>query len=127
MIERRWLARVYTREDGAEAVALYVFHRDGFRLWDLPSWRRACVEAGVPGRLLHDLRRTAVRDMTRAGVHQAVAMATGHKTDAVFRRYNITSADQLDAARRLREYRATRPKESNVKPLGHTEANDGLA
>jgi hypothetical protein len=62
--------------------------------------------------------------MTRAGVHQAVAMArTGHKTDAVFRRYNITSAeDQLDAARRLHAYRETRPKESNVKPLGHTSA-----
>ena len=62
--------------------------------------------------------------MTRAGVHQAVAMArTGHKTDAIFRRYNITSAeDQIDSARRIREYREARPKEANVKPLGLNSA-----
>src|SRR3990167_2892141 len=45
------------------------------------SWRTACEDAGVPGRLMRDLRRTAVRNLERAGVSRSVAMKmTGHKT-----------------------------------------------
>jgi integrase len=116
LLTRRWEARRFTRGDGTEAISGFVFHVNGCRLWRLRSWIGACNEAGVPGKLFHDLRRTAVRDMIRAGVPQAVAMArTGHKTDAIFRRYNITSGtDLLDAAERLAAYRATLPAMSNV-------------
>ena len=74
-----------------------VFHRDGIpiRRWRT-AWRTACQAAGVPTRFLHDCRRTAARNLIRASVPERVAMLlTGHKTRAIFDRYNIIKEQEL--------------------------------
>jgi integrase len=64
------------------------------------AWRSACDQAGYTGILLHDLRRFGVRAMVRAGVPESVAQRiSGHATAAVFRRYDITSDQDLRDAR----------------------------
>ena len=67
----------------------------------------ACENAACPGRIPHDLRRTAVRSLVRAGIPQTVAMSLTGRTDSLFRRYDSVSAlDLKDAARRLDASRA---------------------
>jgi integrase len=69
------------------------------------AWDSALAQAGLPGRIFHDLRRSAVRRLVRAGVSETVAMRlSGHKTRAIFDRYNIVStADLIEGARRAHE------------------------
>jgi integrase len=79
------------------AIVPWVFHREGKPIRDChTAWRSACRRAGCPGRIFHDLRRTAVRALERAGVARSVATKlTGHKTEAVYRRYAIVSESDL--------------------------------
>ena len=80
------------------------------------SWATACKKAGLPGRIFHDLRRSAVRDMTHAGVPQGVAMRiSGHKTASMFQRYNIVvTEDMRTALEKTEQYRAATAKRKVV-------------
>ena len=75
----------------------HVFHRGGNPILSMVgAWRSACERAGLAGLLFHDLRRSAVRNLERAGVPRSVAMKlTGHKTEAVYRRYAIDDSAAL--------------------------------
>lgn len=100
-----------------DEVVPYVFHREGRQVKDFrKAWRTACHKAGIPirdlklgvkdGRVFHDLRRTTARNLNRAGVPDRLAMALmGHKTRAMYDRYNIVDEDDIRRSmERMEEY-----------------------
>ncbi|MGQ0557890.1 MAG: tyrosine-type recombinase/integrase [Nitrospiraceae bacterium] len=74
-----------------------VFHRNGRPIKDYRgAWEAACKAAKIVGRIPHDFRRTAVRNLERANVSRSVAMKlTGHLTESVYKRYAIVSESDL--------------------------------
>ena len=114
------LARRRARRDPDSPL---VFHRDGIpvRRWRT-TWRTACQAAGVPTRFLHDCRRTAARNLIRANVPERVAMLlTGHKSRAIFDRYNIINEQELlDAGDQLVAYLAQQAQAVPARRRPHT-------
>jgi integrase len=120
---RRQRERTTAIERETGQIVRWVFHRQGAPVRDMRgAWAAACLAAGffrvVPvldaagqprmaidgtplvvkkaTKLVHDFRRTAVRNLERAGVPRSVAMKlTGHKTESVYRRYAIVAPSDL--------------------------------
>lgn len=94
-----------------------IFHREGRAIGGLSgdfytTWMRAVDRAKVRAFTFHDLRRTAVRNMVRAGIPERIAMTiSGHASRSIFDRYNIVSEKDLSEAMAKRAaYEATLPK-----------------
>ncbi len=106
-----------------------MFHRQGALL---KSWRRAwlsaCKRAGLD-RIPHDFRRTAVRNLERAGVPRSVAMQlVGHKTESIYRRYAIVAeADLRDGAAKLAAFMKNQDEKRNRDNPPHAHTSDGFA
>ncbi len=97
-----------------------IIHRAGEPILEFrKAWASALKRASLRGLRFHDLRRSAVRNMVRAGVDPAIAMrVSGHRTRAVFDRYNIASEDDLrDAVLRTASYVSTLPTDRKIAAL----------
>ena len=133
IIERRRQEMLHDEGD-IRVVCEYIFHRNGDPVAELrKSWQSAAIRAGLgimvckkcgsegpekscrncktpckyKGKLFHDLRRSAVRNMVKAGTNTQVAKQwSGHKTDSMFQRYNIVTTDDMrEALKKTEAYR----------------------
>jgi integrase len=98
----------------------YVFHLDGEKIGDFrKAWKSACQRAGLSGLLIHDLRRSAARNLSRAGVKEQTAMRiTGHKTTAMYRRYNIVDEEEIRKAQEKVQVYLDATREEKVAMIG---------
>ena len=112
LLERRRAATDEAQRQAGSVIPWVFFRGPGRVIKDFgDTWEQATQAAGLPGLLVHDLRRSAARNLIRSGVSQQVAQQfTGHVTPTIFSRYNITDTRDLeDAAQKLAAFADAQP------------------
>ena len=111
----------------ADRIVPLVFHKNGNPVRDTrKDWREATKAAGLEGVLFHDLRRSAVRNMERAGVPRSVAMkVTGHKTESIYARYAIV--DSIAMSEGLAKLAAMRAESDPIATFSATVKEAGAS
>jgi integrase len=121
MERQREKADQIEKATGKEVV--HVFNRNGQPVKSFKAaWKKAVEKAGFDDRIFHDFRRTAVRNLIRAGVSEHVAMMiTGHKTRSIFDRYDIVSErDLTEGIEKLAKFHGqepTQPEPPKEEPI----------
>jgi integrase len=111
-----WLKIEKEIRDQNNPECVYVFRRGAKPIKNFrKSWAKACAAAGVPDLTPHDLRRTAARQMARAGIQEKVIMQVcGWKTRSMFDRYNIVAQCDLTLFRtRMNAHIGQEPEGAN--------------
>jgi integrase len=116
----RQRARTRVVEKATGTIIPWIFHRSSTPIKSFRrAWVTACTKAGVPDRIPHDFRRTAVRNLERAGVPRSTAMKmVGHKTESIYRRYAIVDEAMLkEGAAKLHTLHEAQTPAAPVIPL----------
>jgi integrase len=100
-------------ERETDQIIPWLFHKRGKPIGSFrKAWSTACKKAGLAGRIPHDFRRIAIRNLERAGVPRSAAMAlVGHRTESIYRRYAIEDEGMLkESASKLDSFHALEKK-----------------
>jgi integrase len=120
VVLERQRERTLAVEKATHAIIPWLFHRAGRPIKSFRrAWLTVCKDAGLSGRIPHDFRRTAVRNLERAGVPRSTAMKmVGHKTESIYRRYAIVDEAMLkEGAAKLQTLHETQAPAAPVVPL----------
>ncbi len=123
VVLERQRERTLAVEKATHSIIPWMFHRAGRPIKSFRrAWLTACKDAGLSGRIPHDFRRTAVRNLERAGVPRSTAMKmVGHKTESIYRRYAIVDETMLkEGAAKLQALHETQAPATPVIPLATT-------
>ncbi len=125
---KEWLELLREQRDAKQSTCRWVFQYRGRRIGDhKKGWAEACAQVGLAGLLFHDLRRSAMRNMERAGIPRKVAMEiSGHRTESVYRRYDIVSPRDLKlAAARMEQYLGEQRPPAPERPADPPQGSKG--
>ncbi len=124
-ISRRLEEIIARRTEKRRLDCPFVFHRYGKPIVDFNrAWKSATAKAGVPRLLVHDLCRSAARNLAKAGVKETVATKYLHrKTLNIYKQYRIVDTEDLrDAGAELDRFLDSQQGNRKVENIGEAKS-----